>query len=698
MAEVRVREGEIRVGDRLRATALLEVLLPEGGGERALPVPIGAGAGGVSRAESDGVPGAASGAVAHSTLLVVRGRAHGFAAEGVWTPRDGEDAPYWDVDLRVRYEGEAPLEAALRVGFDLLGTGRPTWLIPGAFYRENRLPHCTRIYPRYDFAGGDPQQLVSDRWAFRGDRAAVPAVFAWDGEGSAAVATAETSPLGISGVGFAGNADGTRIWLDFPYREEPVAFLAPGTPGAADRPRHRFVPGGEVVLRFRVWIGGPEPHAYAPFVRQLYRLDRPANPLRPWMGLRRAAELTAHGLHRWHYKPELAILCETAAFDREAGAPDRLNMHVGWVSGTPWLHALLEYGRAQGRAEYVDAAVAVMDKIASGLAPAGIFWGEWRSGRGWSQGWTPNKGWVHARTIAEAALFTIRALAAERARGVDHPTWAEAVRSNLDYVCRVQRPDGALGAYYHAETGEVMDWDGAGGLLWIAALLEGAELLETAAEGAHQNQAARFRDAALLAGRYYRRFVDEAYIYGAPEDVHLCPTSEDGYNAVIAYVRLYEETGDPEWLAVARQAADWTMTFRWTYNLTFPEHTMLAQFDFRSRGADQASPSNQHLHNYGLIALPEMVRLWRHTGDDYYLERTRDNLACFLQFIARADGDFNAYRGMVTERYYNTNCFQPKGMLLTLSHAWSAGAVLYAAQEAARYAARWGIDFGLPEE
>jgi len=758
---VRVSGGKLQVGNRLRATALLSVLVPDRAGERALPVPVeDTEPGRPGEPQETGQAGAAGcregGRAGDAPIpLVLRGRAHGFAAEAVWTPRPGEDAPYWDVDLRVRYEGEVPAEAALRVSFDLLGPGRPTWLIPGVFYGQNRLPHCSRIYPRYDFAGGDPQQLVSDRWSFRADRAAVPAIFAWNEDGSAALSTAETSPLGITGVGFAGNADGTRIWLDFPFREEPVTYLAPGTPGPADRPRHRFSPGEEVLLRFRVWVGGSEPHAYAPFVRQLYRLDRGAHPLRPWMGLRRAAGLTAYGLYRWHYKPDLAILCETAPFDRESGAQDRLNMHVGWVSGTPWLHALLEYGRTHGREEYVEAAVAVMDKIASGLAPAGIFWGEWRQGRGWSQGWTPHKGWVHARTIAEATLFMVRALAAEQERGVNHPAWAAAVLSNLLYVCRVQRADGALGAYYHAESGEVMDWEGAGGLLWIAALLEAAEVMEKVADaltqegvpsggdarppvecgaldgalcsagcGSHaaalhgmggqspelaqpsaggraqavRALAARFRDAALRAGQYYRRFVDEAFLYGAPEDVHLCPTSEDGYNAVIAYVRLYEETGDPRWLAVARDAADWTMTFRWTYNLAFPTHTMLAQFDFRSRGADLASPSNQHLHNYGLIALPEMLRLWRHTGDDYYLERTRDNLACFLQFIAREDGDFNAYKGMVTERYYNTNCFQPKGMLLTLSHAWSVGAVLYAAQEAARYEAEWGIDLGLPEE
>lgn len=77
-----------------------------------------------------------------------------------------------------------------------------------------------------------------------------------------------------------------------------------------------------------------------------------------------------------------------------------------------------------------------------------------------------------------------------------------------------------------------------------------------------------------------------------------------------------------------------------------------------------------------------MVRLARHLDDPYYLETTRENLACFRQLVAREDGDVNAYRGMVSERYYQTACFQAKGMVLTLSHAWSVGVLLLACEAA----------------
>ena len=132
----------------------------------------------------------------------------------------------------------------------------------------------------------------------------------------------------------------------------------------------------------------------------------------------------------------------------------------------------------------------------------------------------------------------------------------------------------------------------------------------------------------------------------------------------------------------AKRAADWMLTFRYTYDVAFPPHTLLGTYGFRTRGADQASPANQHLHSFGLICVPEMVRLARATGDDFYLQTTRENLACFRQFIARDDGDFNAMRGMVAERYYQTDCFAPKGMLGTLSHAWCIGVLLYACEAA----------------
>jgi hypothetical protein len=360
-----------------------------------------------------------------------------------------------------------------------------------------------------------------------------------------------------------------------------------------------------------------------------------------------AAELAAWGLYRWHYRPDPPRLIETAAFDRDGvgAAGDRDAMHVSWVSGVPYAYALLLHGRRVGNDEYVAAAEAVLDHVAGNLTPGGTFWSQWTAGRGWTTGWHPDRTRLHARTLADATLFMLRA----------GGRWESAARSNVAVAVRTQREDGALPAAHHVETGDAVSWDGTAGMAWIPALFEAGEL-----------------DAARRAGEYFEQFDTWS---GAPEDVDLAPTSEDGYAAVMAFVAL------EDW-ETARRAADWMLTFRYAYDVAFSPLTLLGKYEFRTRGADQASPANQHLHAFGLICLPEMLRLAAATGDDYYRERALEQLACFRQFIAREDGDFGAWRGMASERYYQTDCFQAKGMLGTLSHAWSIGVLLYACEVA----------------
>lgn len=594
--------------------------------------------------------------------MELRGEGGGFSATATWRAV-GE---HHEVALRVVAGQE--VEAGLRVEAAIAGGGRPRWLIPGCFYGENRLPSNRVVFPRWDPEGGDPGQLVSDSWSFRADRSALPAVMAWSDTTFAALAIDEQGPLGEQGIGFRGDASGATIWVDAPYREEPATYVGAGRGGPADRRFHAWRAGDEATLRLSVAVAPPDLHAYAPFVRAMHAAREAAHPRNPWMSPAAAAGLAAEGLLRWHYDADDRILIETAAFDREAAARlDRRNMHVAWISGAPAAHALLLHGLRTAGSAAVDAASAVLDTISSGIAPCGAFWGEWRSGSGWGAGWNGDPARLHARTLAEATLFMLRAL---RADPQPRPAWEAAVRSNLAFVVGRQRDDGNLGASYHAHSGEVVGWAGAAGVPWIAALAEAAE-----AFGAPELLAAAER-----AGAHYARFVDDELIYGAPEDVDLTPTSEDGYNAVLAYVALADATGEARWVELARRAADWMLTFRYAYNVTFAPDTILAAYDFRTRGGDMASPANQHLHGYGLICMPEMFRLSELTGDPHYRDRAEENLACFLQLVARRDGDFNARRGMVSERFYQTEWAGPKGGMLTLSHAWSVGLLLYACE------------------
>ena len=637
--------------------------------------------------------------------LQLDGAAHGFTARlrlaaprgttrraELTVRRDGAASAEGGVPLagtEASADAPASVDVGLRVELRLGPTDDPGWLVPGAFYGQNRLPDCARPYPRYQAGAHDPEGMVADAWSLRADRCATPAVFARDRVGGAALACAERGPLGAQGVGLALTEGGRpALRLHAPYREEPVRYYGSATPLPPETPLHRWAPGEERTLTFTVHLLDADPHAYAPVLRELAEAGQaPAGAAEvpaAWVGLAEAAELTAHGLHRWHYRAEPPVLLETAAFDREAlgAAGDRPAMHVSWISGTPYAHALLAHARRVGDAGKAEAAVRVLDHIAQHRTPAGTFWGQWTEGGGWGAGWTGDPRRLHSRTLGDATLFLLRALRAERALGHDHPGWEEAVRANLAVAAAGADPaTGRLAAAHHTETGAALSHRGSAGLAWVAPLVEAADAFDEPGLLA----------VARRAGAAYAADVRGEFLCGAPEDVSLAPTSEDGYNAVIAYTLLHEaergETGDQRdgrWLGLARRAADWTLTFRYSYDVHFDPHTLLARYGFRTRGLDQASPSNQHLHAFGLVCLPEWVRLARHLKDPALLRSARQNLDACRQFVARADGDFNAYRGMVTERFYQTDCFQAKGMVLTLSHAWTVGMLLYACEVALR--------------
>lgn len=568
-----------------------------------------------------------------------------------------------------------PSEAAVRVTVRIEGASDPWWLIPGLFYGENRPAGNERLYPRFEAGARTAAQhdaFVSDEWHFRSDRAATPVVFAWPAPGAAGVAlsAAAETELGLTGLGFAHRDGAAVLSATFPAREFPVTYYGDARPRPAQVLRHRFEPGDSAALVVQVHELSADRHDYARVLRALHAVSAASAALRPWVDVPTAAALAADGLLRWHYDPDPGVLLETVGFDREItgrdGRPvDRQAMHVGWVSGIPWAYAMLRHAERTGGSALRDAAIHVIDFCTAELSPSGTLWGVWYRGSGWTQSWTTHRRGLHSRTLGEATHFLVRALALE-----DREPWRRAARSSLDVVVARQREDGSLGSIHHADTGEVLSWEGSAGLAWVGALVEAAGWDE------------RYLDAAIRAGRHYAAFVLDEYLHGAPEDVDLAVTSEDGYVAVMAYMALHRATGDDQWLELARRAADFALTFRYTYDVTFAPGTMLGVYDFGTRGADQASASNQHLHAYGLVCTRELLELSDATADGHYRERALETLACFRQFVARFDGDFNAYRGMVTERYYQTECFQPKGMLLTLSHAWSAGVLLLGCEDA----------------
>ena len=188
------------------------------------------------------------------------------------------------------------------------------------------------------------------------------------------------------------------------------------------------------------------------------------------------------------------------------------------------------------------------------------------------------------------------------------------------------------------------------------------------------------------AGKGYAADVKAEYICGAPEDVSLAPTSEDGYNAVLAYAALYRREASQRWLDLWRIAADWTLTWRKAYNVQFHRNMLgpgisAALVVISHRAIITTSTST------AAIALADFFRLSRELRDPYYAERAREHFQFTAQLLSTVDGQWNGQRGMLSEQFYTndwsiwdswnpTAAHVQKGTLMGFSHVWCINMIL----------------------
>ena len=296
--------------------------------------------------------------------------------------------------------------------------------------------------------------------------------------------------------------------------------------------------------------------------------------------------------------------------------------------------------------------------------------------------WQGDQRLIHARTTADASFYLARTLPYFVDDQARYTTGLQALRASLMAALQVQDEAGRFGQLYDVVAQNVAQSEGAGGLLWLPTIAAALPLFADD-EAFSQQLTAAMRQA----GAAYAPDVEAGYIVGAPEDVSLAPTSEDGYNAVMAYHALAELDDDPRWPHLWQQAADWTLGWRKAYNVRFDRRNMLGAGDFRTVGGDFASSNNNHLHLYGMNCLGSFDALAARTGDPYYQLRADDNQAFASQCLSHVTGQWNGQRGMCTEQFYTSDwsvwgdwdpgpAHQQKGTLMGFSHVWCVNMIL----------------------
>jgi hypothetical protein len=561
---------------------------------------------------------------------------------------------------------EATWEVAAEVSFAttcrliLPETAEPFWCIPGLFWGDNQQDSTGQYYPRFRAGMESPRRFESSFWELSVARAAQPLVAMFDGEGWWIL---EVSPVAgdlCASVGFSFENGRPVLLASLPASEQPYRhtghdYTMPVT-GASQVGTSRRIAWAVRAVR----IEGDRTSLLDILQSNYHSAGKAAAPL-PAADL---ARVTRNALLNWHYHPESHYFRYTVAFDRvgqqiaEAyGASlDRHEMALGWVSGWVVFEALIEWAVKYQDTAALDAVESTWQSLTTAgvVSPSGYWWTRFAPPRGRAPGifdsrspdgfdgnWMAKPDHLHLRTLGDAVWRAARSLRRHGANLRCAEALLAQVKRQSELVADLARSGWPIPLSVDAHTGKPAGLKGTAGMIWISVWAELSAMGE-------------WTDTALIAQGldHHRADVESGQLFGAPEDVGECVTSEDIYIAVNAYLDGYRVTGRAEDLQTAIAAARWLYAWRKSFDNLIDPRTLVGVYQLRSRGGDLASFKNNHLHLYGLDVEESLLELARLTGDNRWRELAEDHWLFAAQLTPLVDGQFNAYEGMVTEQFY----------------------------------------------
>jgi len=243
----------------------------------------------------------------------------------------------------------------------------------------------------------------------------------------------------------------------------------------------------------------------------------------------------------------------------ELMSPEDLNFQMGFVGQQiPLAFHLLRYGLLNNAEEFRRKGEEIVDFWAThSLTPEGL-------PRTWFDAY-PQPRWrtynTFLRVATDGMFGALQAWDCMKANGYDRPQWLQFCRSFGDWLVKHQKKDGSWCREY--------DWSGNAVNSSPLNTGQAVPFLAKLYIATGQND---YRMAALLAGDWCFEHIHEpfAYVGGTPDNPNVMD-KEAGYLALAAFLALHDLTGEPRWLAAATQAADFTETWAYSWNVSIPE-------------------------------------------------------------------------------------------------------------------------------
>ena len=303
----------------------------------------------------------------------------------------------------------------------------------------------------------------------------------------------------------------------------------------------------------------------------------------------------------------------------------------GWTGGGMVTQALLFDGNSTSRSR----AWRNLDTLLMGAPASSGLFNTLFDGKHW-EGDAPVPGGktVMPRGQGDALFYVLKQFNLLREQGKPvPPRWESAVRAQADALTRTWHRSRQFGFAIDSRTGEVV----VGGTTSGAIIPAGLAL---ASQWFHFPD---YLTVAKEAGEHYaRNDLASGITNGGPGDALEAPDSESSHGLLQSFVTLWEVTHEARWLKYAKQMGRQFASWVQSYDYQFPAGSAFAHAGMRSTGAVWANAQNRHGAPTICTASGDtLFRLFRATGDRFYLDLIRDIAHGIPQYFSRKDRPYS---------------------------------------------------------
>ncbi len=238
----------------------------------------------------------------------------------------------------------------------------------------------------------------------------------------------------------------------------------------------------------------------------------------------------------------------------------------------------------------------------------GPHWGVMANERFWRD--EPVHDQVFMRTLSEGHLGMLRAWELANKHGIERPEWLRYVRRFGDWLANHQNPDGSFYRKYDVK-GSPLQPTKENTTHPIPFLIE---LYRATGDKTYLKTA-------LSAGEYSLGNIHKpaCYVGGTPDNPNVTD-KEAAQLALDAFLALYDVTQDRKWLDAARQAADFTETWVYIWDIPMPLGSKgLEVFDrIDTTGLSLVATGHSYADYADSMSAYSFLRLAKLTGDKHY--------------------------------------------------------------------------------